>query len=59
VLDQLIYKWDHSRAVIGRVLQDKYRDLAARGWPVTHAALERDVYTLFGGAFERFVHASF
>jgi hypothetical protein len=24
VLDQLIYKWDHSRRVIGKVLTDKY-----------------------------------
>ena len=32
VLDQLIYKWDHSRAIIGHVLVDKYADLAATGW---------------------------
>ena len=32
VLDQLIYKWDHSRRIIGKVLADKYADLAETGW---------------------------
>jgi len=59
VLEQLIYKWEHSRALIGRVLKDKYRDLAATGWPVTAEALERDVRYLFGGAFEHFVRTTF
>src|SRR5688572_2253227 len=54
VLDQLIYKWQHSRQVIGRVLADKYCDLAATGWNVTEAEIERDVKNLFGGAFKRF-----
>src|SRR5436309_2559015 len=26
VLDQIIYKWDHSRQIIGEVLADKYAD---------------------------------
>jgi len=43
VLDQLIYKWDHSRKVIGDVLTDKYRDLIEAGWPLTTAEVERDV----------------
>jgi len=42
VLDQLIYKWDHSRIVIGRVLTEKYTDLLAAGWPLTEAEIERD-----------------
>ncbi len=57
VLDQLIYKWQHSRAVIARVLVDKYADLAATGWVVSAPELERDVRELFGGAFERFCAA--
>lgn len=54
VLDQLIYKWQHSRKVIARVLADKYCDLAATGWEPSEAEIKRDAANLFGGAFERF-----
>jgi hypothetical protein len=59
VLDQIIYKWDHSKQVIGRVLVDKYCDLAATGWQPTREEIERDVRDLFGGAFETFLKARF
>ena len=53
VLDQLIYKWRHSRRVVAEVLMDEYADLARRaGNP--RAEIQRDVQSLFGGAFERF-----
>ena len=55
VLDQLVYKWQHSRAVIAKVLADKYADLAATGWEPTRSEIERDARDLLGGAFERFV----
>ncbi len=54
VLDQLLYKWHHSRRVIAQVLVDKYSALAQTGWPVSRAEIERDVQDLFGGAFARF-----
>jgi hypothetical protein len=54
VLDQILYKWDHSRRIIARVLTDKYADLAATGWEPTKTEIQRDVQDLFGGAFERF-----
>jgi hypothetical protein len=57
VLDQVIYKWEHSRRVIARVLAEKYADLAATGWEVTAAEVERDVRQLFGGEFEHFCRA--
>ena len=57
VLDQLIYKWTHSRTAIGEVLVEKYRDLAATGWVVTKPEIQRDVRNLFGGAFETFCKA--
>jgi hypothetical protein len=47
VLDQIIYKWDHSKQVIWRVLVDKYCDLAATGWQPTREEIERDVRDLF------------
>jgi hypothetical protein len=55
ILDQLIYKWSHSREVIARVLIDKYEDLEKTGWEVKNAEVERDVQLLFGGAFQEFL----
>ena len=54
VLDQIIYKWNHSKQVIGDVLVEKYSDLAATGWKISTKEIERDVKDLFGGAFETF-----
>jgi hypothetical protein len=47
VLDQLVYKWAHSRKIIGEVLTDKYADLAAAGWVPTRADIVRDINQLF------------
>ena len=49
ILDQLIYKWTHSRAVIGEVLALKYDDLEQAGWPVSEADIRRDLAALFDG----------
>jgi len=54
VLDQLIYKWRHSRQVITRVLVDKYTELAETGWEATDDEIRRDTQKLFGGAFTEF-----
>ena len=55
VLDQLVYKWHHSRVVLGKVLGDKYADLHAAGWPVTTGDVRRDVRLLFSGNFREFL----
>src|ERR1700741_4220318 len=47
VLDQLVYKWQHSRATIAQVMADKYEDLAVTGWEPTRAEIERDVHDVF------------
>jgi len=49
VLDQLIYKWDHSRRIIAEILVRKYQDLVATGWVLTEDAIRRDVEKLMGG----------
>ncbi len=54
VLDQVIYKWRHTREVLARVLVEEYSALARTGWQVKPEEIERDVKDLFGGAFERF-----
>ncbi len=55
VLDQLIYKWDHSRQVIGKVLTEKYADLIAAGWPLTRAEVERDAKLFLSENFTTFL----
>ncbi|MDF2721968.1 MAG: hypothetical protein K0Q59_1643 [Paenibacillus sp.] len=55
VLDQLLYKWDHSREIIAKVLFDKYSDLLDTGWTIKKREIRRDVADLFGGAFWRFL----
>jgi hypothetical protein len=57
VLDQLIYKWRHSRQVIARVLGEKYADLTHTGWEPTVEEIERDVRYWLGGGFEAFCKA--
>lgn len=54
VLEQIIYKWRHSKAIIAEVLADKYANLAESGWIVSKKEMQRDVSMLFGGEFERF-----
>ncbi len=55
VLEQLIYKWSHSRAIIARVLTDKYTDLLHTGWQISEEEIRRDAAQLLGGNFQRFV----
>jgi len=55
VLDQLLYKWKHSREAVGPVLAAQYRKLLEAGWDVTEDDVKRDVGLLFGGSFEQFL----
>ncbi|MCC6152702.1 MAG: glucuronate isomerase, partial [Candidatus Hydrogenedentes bacterium] len=57
VLEQVIYKWDHSRAIIAKVLEEKYCDLLNAGWNVSDAEIARDVKGLLGGNFWDFQQA--
>jgi len=55
ILDQLIYKWDHSRRIIADVLVDKYADLTQAGYGVSEEAIKRDARLLLRDNFRRFV----
>ncbi len=55
VLDQLLYKWQHSRVIIGRVLADKFTDIVDTGWPVTDEEVKQDINRLFRGNFLEFL----
>jgi hypothetical protein len=54
VLDQLIYKWAHTRTALAGVIVEKYRDLFIAGWRADDAEIRRDVRALLGGSFEDF-----
>lgn len=55
VLDQLIYKWDHARKIIAKILTEKYSDIIDSNWTVTEAEIKRDVQSLFSSNFWRFL----
>jgi len=55
VLEQVVYKWAHSREIIARVLRHKYADLLESGWQVRESEIQRDVSQLLGGAFWTFL----
>lgn len=55
VLDQVIYKWAHTRKIVADVLVDKYTDLFAASWRPTADEIRRDVRAIFGGSFEAFL----
>jgi hypothetical protein len=54
ILDQVIYKWRHTREILARVLVRKYESLEAAGWRAPSDEIQRDVASLLGGAFEEF-----
>ncbi len=55
ILDQLVYKWDHSRRIIADVLIDKYADLIQAGYAVSEDAVKRDARLLLRDNFRTFV----
>jgi hypothetical protein len=55
ILDQLIYKWAHTRNVLTRVLADRYFDLAQTGFGITKAHIQRDVALLLRDNFRNFI----
>ena len=55
ILEQIIYKWAHSRRVIANALVENYAALQRDGWPLTAQHIERDVYRMFQGNFKHWV----
>ena len=55
ILDQLVYKWEHSRRIIAKVLTDKYADLAATGFEVTKHHIRKDVARLLRDNYRDFL----
>ncbi|MBI1371571.1 MAG: glucuronate isomerase [Phycisphaera sp.] len=55
VLDQLLYKWSHSRRILRNVLIDKYSDLVDTGWGLRVDDIKRDVRLLLHDNFTNFL----
>lgn len=55
ILDQLIYKWNFSRRIIGDALFDAYHKVRRDGRDLTKSEIERDIKKLFAGNFWNFV----
>ena len=55
ILDQLVYKWSHSRQILTKVLTDKYADLAATGYRVTETEIKRDARMFLADNFTNFL----
>jgi hypothetical protein len=53
ILDQLLYKWPHSKRDIAHALADQYAALVDNGRPVMPAEIARDVRRLFSDNFLR------
>ncbi len=55
VLEQLIYKWRHSRRVVADALTESYERLLESGRAVTRAEIGRDAARLFDTNFREWV----
>ena len=55
VMDQLIYKWAHSRQIITSILVEKYSILLDSGWQINESEIERDVEKLLSNNFTHFL----
>jgi hypothetical protein len=53
VIEQLVYKWPHSRRIIADSLAARYEQLADSGRAVSSEEIERDVQLLFAGNFRQ------
>jgi hypothetical protein len=55
ILEQLIYKWTHSRRVIADILFNQYMELTLDGYPLTQKHIQRDVEKMFSKNFKKLV----
>jgi hypothetical protein len=53
ILDQIIYKWDHSRQIIAKVLKEKFTDISP--WPITRDDINKTAAQLLSTNFEHFL----
>jgi hypothetical protein len=56
ILDQLVYKWNHSRQWISDSLARAYSALVRDGWKLTADQVRRDVQRMFQDNFRQFAN---
>lgn len=59
VLEQVVYKWRHTKLIMKDILTEKYDDIRQTGWPVTAKDIEQDISALFQENFWHFVQKDF
>ena len=59
IIDQLIYKWDHSRRIIAAVLTEKYAAAIEAGFKLTGEHIMRDVRLLLRDNYRHFCRAGY
>ena len=55
VIEQLIYKWSHSKSIIADILIDKYNNLLQSGWSLDYDEVSCDIQKIFCGSYESFM----
>lgn len=55
VVDQLVYKWAHSRSVVANVMTAELEKLSTSGWSITRREVRRDVGRILGGSYQAFL----
>ena len=55
VLEQVIYKWEHTREVLIKVFTEQYSKILATGWKLTENEIKRDIANYLGGNFWKFL----
>ena len=58
VLEQVIYKWQNTRTLLGRILTNTYRLLSNDGRGIRRQDIQRDVTRLFRSNFESWTRLS-
>lgn len=55
ILDQLLYKWTHSRKILADVLTDKYEDIQQTGKRITNEDITADIKLMLKDNFLNFL----
>jgi len=55
VLEQLLYKWHHSKEILSKILTLKYNKIIEAGWNVDEDEIKRDVSSLLKDSYESFM----
>lgn len=59
VLEQVIYKWEHTKQILTCVLTTQYTRLLRSGWKLTVDEMRRDVNNLLNDNFWKFIETKF